>query len=131
MGIEFVQDEADKRRGNPLPVPERKGFVRRWVRTKGWNQESHMADRKAQGYVPVRREAEAPSVGRDARMQTTQGADQDTTITRGDLMLMECPEERVQKRRAATRVLTESRTKGVEERMKANIAEIQRARKGE
>lgn len=113
MGVTFVKDEADKRPADPLRAPERPGYVRRWVRTRGYNQEAHMQRMSEAGYVPVERAPEHESVGRDQRMKTTQGTDLDKTIKRGDLMLMECPAERFAERRQAVRALTESRTRGV------------------
>ena len=54
MGISITRDEAD-RPTDPLRVPERAGFVRRWVRTRGYNQEGHMSRMQEAGYVAVER----------------------------------------------------------------------------
>ena len=120
MGITITRDEAD-RPTDPLRVPERAGFVRRWVRTRGYNQEGHMSRMQEAGYVPVERTEKTESAGSDARMQTTKGTPLDTTIKRGDLMLMECPVERFAERRKAQREFTEERTKGVMTRFKDEV----------
>lgn len=130
MSITFVKDEADKRGGNPLPAPQRPGFQRRWVRTKGYDAEGHQARMREAGYVPVERAPDTEHAGTDPRLKTTKSAPLDSTITRGDLMLMECPEERYQARRQAQQALTKSRTRGVDERMKeADLRETRRGRK--
>ena len=129
MGIEFVKDERDKRAADPLRVPERPGFVRRWVRTKGYDAEGHMAKRREQGYVPVAQTPATADAGGDPRLTGAHAAQLDTTIKRGDLMLMECPEERVAARRKAQQELTERRTRGVTERMQAELADDPRGRR--
>jgi len=126
MGIEFVRDERDKRAADPLRVPEQPGMVRRWVRIKGYDAEGHMERRKEQGYVPVARTAASEKAGDDPRLTGAHAAQLDNTIKRGDLMLMECPEERFLARRKAQQELTERRTRGVEERMRADIADAGR-----
>lgn len=131
MTIEFVKDERDKRAADPLRVPERAGFVRRWVRTKGYDAEGHMARRREQGYVPVDRTPESAEAGNDPRLTGAHASQLDSTIKRGDLMLMECPEERVTARRKAQQELTERRTRGVTERMQADIADAGRKRRKE
>ena len=121
MGITVTRDEADKRRQDPLAAPQRAGFVRRWVRTRGYNQEGHMARMQDAGYVAVERTETTESAGRDPRMQTTKGEQLDTTIKRGDLMLMECPVERFAARRKAQAAFTEERTTGVMNRFKDEV----------
>lgn len=121
MGITVTRDEADKSTSNPLATPERAGFVRRWVRTRGYNQEGHMERMHEAGYVPVERTAATEKAGSDPRMQTTKGAQLDSTIKRGDLMLMECPADRFNERRKAQQALTESRTRGVMSRFRDEV----------
>lgn len=121
MGIEFTKDERDKRPGHPLSPPERPGFNRRWVRIRGYNQETHMARMQEAGYVPVERSAETKSTGSDPRIKSTQGAPLDSTVKRGDLMLMECPEDKYSERRRAQQELTESRTRGVMTRFREEV----------
>lgn len=89
MGIEVTRDETDKRRPDPLPTGNRPGFVRRWVRIKGYNAEDNVARRVDEGYEPVRR-ADVP----EGHPGLKTSAQQDTTVKRGDLMLYECPVER-------------------------------------
>lgn len=129
MAIQFVRDEADKRLTSPLHVDPVAGKVRRWVRTKGYDQEGHMARMREAGYVTVARTPQTAQAGKDPRLTTAQGTPVDSTITRGDLLLMECPEERVRARQEAVRALTERRTQAVTARMQAEIQQTERSRR--
>lgn len=116
MGIEFVRDEADKRRQDPLYVSERAGFHRRWVRTKGYDAEGHMERMKDLGYVAVERSSGVQAPEHPAAKK--RGAQLDNTVKRGDLMLMEVPEDVYRRRRVEHQAFTRSRTEAVNKNAK-------------
>lgn len=109
MGVEFVKDERDKRPSEALPVPERAGFVRRFVRFRGYDADGHQSRMRELGYRNVERTGTAVPDA-DPRLTSAQHAQIDNTIKRGDTILMECPVERVEARQREQQDLTRRRT---------------------
>lgn len=124
MGITFVRDEADKKRLNPLAVPQKPGKVRRWVRCKGYDAQSHVEYRKDQGYEPVTRaEFEGGKVEEHPGFRKRENLD--TTVTRGDLMLMECDQDRAEARVRTQQQITKARTDGIAQQIRDRGGEAQ------
>lgn len=86
MGVEVMQDEADKKRFDPLGIRNKEpGKHYRWARKTDMRVGLH----KFRGFVPSERReggVEAIAAGNTVMKK---GLDADTTISVGDLMLME------------------------------------------
>jgi hypothetical protein len=109
MGISDFVDERDRRPVDPMATGTRPGFTRRWVRTKGYDAEGHMSRMKELGYEPVERSTgSAPANAPE--LTSGQHSQLDNTYKRGDTMLMECPNERVDARQREQQALTKRRT---------------------
>lgn len=108
MGIEFIKDEADKLRNDPLATSDRAGYKRRWVRTKGHAAEMHVERMSRVGYTPVQRDA--AEVAADPRRKRGDVSTMDGTIKYDDVMLMEIPIEKHEEYRAAQQALTRRRS---------------------
>jgi len=110
MGIEFVKDEADKLRLDPLEVRGKQpGKHYRWLRKSDLN----IAQKKYLGYDLVERGGpEEATIDSTTRMK--KGADTDNTIQVGDLVLGVMSEERHQELRRINQEKIKRRTHGVE-----------------
>jgi hypothetical protein len=108
MGIEFIRDEADKLRADPLATSDRPGFKRRWVRTKGHAADMNVERFRRLGYEPVRRDA--AEVTDDPRRKRGEVTKDDGTIRYDDVMLMEIPTEKHEEYRASQQALTRRRS---------------------
>lgn len=116
--ISITQDEADKRRqergGDALtPHGIKPGMVARWVRTGGHDPDGHMQRMLERGYVPVERTKATEASGEDPRLRTAQGTQLDGTVKRGDLMLMQISEEKLNGYRRREHEFTKSRGQAV------------------
>jgi hypothetical protein len=119
--ITITKDEADRRQHDPLKMYGiAPGMSGRWVRTGGHDPDGRQQTVREKGYVPVTREAWEKDGGYfDPRLRTGEGAQQDTTIKRGDLMLMQAPTKDIEARREANAQFAKRREGAVLAKFKA------------
>jgi hypothetical protein len=118
--VKVTRDDMDQRPGaDPLRMEGIKpGMVGRWVRFKGYDAEGHVERMREKGYVNVERTRATEGSGDDPRLSVGQHAQLDGTIKRGDVMLMQIPQELYERSRRESRERTEHRTRATLDQFK-------------